>query len=129
VTGTGGNASTWGLQGPGNLDSFGQFGVIVGPSNSGAANRLTSVNITLHFLPGHYGEAVASNVEATNASGYYFATHYFPTTVPTGYIATNTLPATTTTPAPPALALLASGCVTVGAYAIRRRKVAAVTGP
>jgi hypothetical protein len=128
ITGTGGNTSSWGLQGSGQMDGFGTFDEVFGPSNNAASARLTSFDIKLQFAAGKFGEAQVSNFEVLNAGGangpgFYFAEHFFPASGQTGYIGVNTLPQAA--PAPRSFVLFGIGAVGLAGYGWRRWKPAA----
>jgi hypothetical protein len=116
VTGTGGNAAGWqDIMPAPTQGSFGNFSEVVGTTV--AADRLTSVDVELDFVAGKFNEARASNFVARNHDGYDFAAHFFPSSGQSGYIGVRAAPA------PPALVLLGSGGLCLGAVvAWRRRK-------
>jgi hypothetical protein len=126
VTGTGGNTSSWGRMGPGQLGVFGSFDEIIGTSSGLAADRLTSVKIELNFKAGKFDEALVSNFVVGNDpdasakdSGYYFAERFFPTTGNTtgdpDFIGI-------AVPEPAPFALLASGGFCLGVVLVVRRR-------
>lgn len=126
-SGVGGNTSSWGLQSGANMDGFGSFNSIVGPSTSGAANRLTSFDFQLQLSD--HSQALASNFEVLNAGGgngpgFAFSQEYFPNSGSTGFVGVNSL-GTSAVPAPPSVVLLGIGfCGWLGAR-WRKRKLAA----
>jgi hypothetical protein len=120
VTGTGGSTALWGAMGSGDLDGFGRFDEVIGPSSNGLANRLTSVNIELDFKAGKFDEALVSNFVVANAGGangpaFDFAEEFFPNTGATGFIGV-------ALPEPTPLVLLASGGVCLAVVLVLRRR-------
>jgi hypothetical protein len=88
VTGTGGDASTWGLKSPtGNANGqFGNFDWTIGSKSPSNANRLTTADIKIQFNdPLDFGNALASNFEGLTSTNFYYAIHIFPNDGKTGY--------------------------------------------
>lgn len=130
VTENGGNASSWAdTLGPGQMDGFGSYDVIIGDTSKNQANRLTSVTIDVTFNQ----TVTPSDVEypnygtAGNPPGqFYFAAKYYDGYGSTGYIGVPSPSAAV--PAPPGVALVMSGCGAFGLfYFARRRKTIALT--
>lgn len=127
-TGTGGDASSWSLGNGGQMNGFGSFDKIVGPSSNAAGNHLTTYQIQLQL--NDFSQALASNFEvlSSGAAGdgnMVFASHLYPNSGNTGFIGVSSAGAAAA-PAPSSLLLLGIGVVGLLGYRWRQGKLVAV---